>query len=66
MTTPLIQTYTKTKDEMTNQKTLQNTEELQEAFTRMADSGTYDGEPKIVTCSEVLALALGSKQRCCT
>jgi len=30
MTTPLIQTYTKTKDEMTNQKTLQNTEELQE------------------------------------
>jgi hypothetical protein len=25
----------------------------------MADSGTYDGEPEIMTCSEVLALAPG-------
>jgi hypothetical protein len=67
---PSIQTYPKTKEEMTNQKTSQNTGELQEESDWCSQEWLMVEHmmmnPKIATCSEVLALAPGGGQRCCT
>ena len=72
MITPSIQTYPKTKEEMTNQnipKYRRTSRRIGPAFTRTAEGGTYDGEPKnhnmfrgVGTCprwwSEVLHLTV--------
>jgi len=62
MIIPSIQTYPKTKEEMTNQKTSQNTEELQEELDWCSQEWLMVERmmvnPKIATCSEVLHLTV--------